>query len=84
MPSLSTAEENQMSNRLTDRPADLAAPPLAVTGSCPSFLTVCARPSRMVSLSSMIRIVGMLSRTIVHRPVWPSAVTRRWRHLSTP
>ena len=36
-----------------------AEPPAAVRTSCPSFLTVCARPSRMVSLSSMIRIVGI-------------------------
>src|SRR5262245_1253256 len=60
-----------------------AAPLAAITGSWPSFLTVWARPSRMVSLSSMMRItaIGVLvSRSRARHDHHPVEARRRAEH----
>ena len=49
----------------------------AVTGSWPSFLTVIARPSRIVSLSSMIRIVATVASYITRVARWRRSSRRR-------
>ena len=59
-----------------------AVPLAAITGVWPCFLTACARPSRIVSLSSMIRIVATdpsYHGMVIENVVSPSALaTSTW------